>query len=226
MRFRHLFLLDMRFQAKYGFYLLYAVLTAIYVIILFALPEGWREKAAAMLIFSDPAAMGLFFMGAIVLLEKSEHTPWAFAASPVRAVEYIGAKVSSLSVISLVVAAVLAQAAGAEHLPLVLLGTLVSGVIFTLSGILVATKIAGLNQFLLWSVPVEILCFVPAVLHLFDLTPAWCRYYPANVCMDLISGHTPSAASFLGLIIMTGVLFVVSGFCVRQMWDSMGGGKL
>ena len=70
MRFKKLFLWDLRFQAKYGFYFLYTVLTVIYVTVLFALPESWQEKAAAILIFSDPAAMGLFFMGAIVLLER------------------------------------------------------------------------------------------------------------------------------------------------------------
>lgn len=75
MRFKKLFLWDLRFQAKYGFYFLYTVLTVIYVTVLFALPESWQEKAAAILIFSDPAAMGLFFMGAIVLLEKSQNTP-------------------------------------------------------------------------------------------------------------------------------------------------------
>lgn len=104
MRLRSLFLLDMRFQAKYGFYFLYTIFTVIYVTVLFALPENWQEKAAVILIFSDPAAMGLFFMGAIVLLEKSQHTPCAFAVSPVRPMEYIIAKVSSLSAISLVAA--------------------------------------------------------------------------------------------------------------------------
>lgn len=70
MRRGSLFLWDIRFQAKYGFYFLYAALTVIYGVVLFAVPEGWREKTAAILIFSDPASMGLFFMGAIVLLEK------------------------------------------------------------------------------------------------------------------------------------------------------------
>lgn len=75
MRLRSLFLWDIRFQAKYGFYFLYAVLTVIYLIVLLAVPENWREKTAAILIFSDPASMGLFFMGAIVLLEKVSIRP-------------------------------------------------------------------------------------------------------------------------------------------------------
>lgn len=226
MRLRHLFLYDMRLQAKYGFYLLYMMLTVIYIAILRALPESWQEKAAIILIFSDPAAMGLFFMGAIVLLEKSQHTPCAVAVSPVRAVEYIAAKAGSLSVISLVVAAVLALAAGADRLYIILSGTVISSVMFTLAGIIVAARIESLNQFILWTVPVEIVCFVPAVLHLFKITSAWLRYYPVNVCMDMVSGHFPSAAGFFGVIAMTAVLYVISSFCVLEMWDRIGGAKL
>lgn len=226
MRLKRMFLLDMRFQAKYGFYFLYAVLTVIYITVLYALPKNWMEKAAAVLIFSDPASMGLFFMGAIVLLEKSQRATCALAVSPVHGTEYVLAKVGSLSAVSLVVAAVLSLAAGADSFPLVLLGTFISSVIFTLLGIIVATKITSLNQFLLWNVPVEALCFVPAILHLFQMTPRWCGYYPVNVCMDMVAGHPPSAAGFLGVMATIGILFVVSRSCVLKMWDSCGGVKL
>ena len=150
MRLRSLFLFDMRFQAKYGFYFLYTVLTAVYIVILLAIPGSWCEKAAAVLIFSDPAAMGLFFMGAIVLLEKSQHTPCALAVSPVQAIEYMIAKAGSLSAVSLAVAALLALAADAKHLHIILPGTMISSVVFTLLGMIVATKTESLNQFILW----------------------------------------------------------------------------
>lgn len=226
MRFRSLFLWDVRFQMRYGFYLLYAILTAIYAAILFAVPPGWREKTAAILIFSDPAAMGLFFMGAMVLLEKSQHTPCAFAVSPVRPVEYIAAKAASLSVISLAVAAALATAAGLPHIRIVLCGTFLSGVIFTLLGILIATKIASLNQFLLWTVPFEAACFTPAVLHLFGAAPDWLRYDPAGVCMEMVSGQAPSAIGITGVLAVTACLFVLSESSVASMWNRMGGANL
>ncbi len=226
MRLKRLFLMDMRFQAKYGFYFLYEALTIIYIAVLFALPENWKEKAAAILIFSDPASMGLFFMGAIVLLEKSQNTTCALAVSPVHATEYVIAKVSSLSAISLVVAAILALAAGVDHLFIVLFGTFLSSVIFTLFGIIVATKIASLNQFILWTVPIEAICFVPAILHLFRITPAWWGHYPVNVCMDMVSGRSLSATGFLATTALTVVLFMLSRFCVLKMWDRMGGVKL
>lgn len=226
MRLRSLLLSDMRVWAKYGFYFLYAALTVVYVIILFALPENWRGNAAAILIFSDPASMGLFFMGAIMLLEKSQHTPCALAVSPVRPMEYIIAKVGSLSVISLAVAAILALAADVDNLHIVLFGTAVSGVIFTLLAIIVATKISSLNQFILWTVPVEAVCFAPAILHLFGITPAWFRYYPMNVCMEMVSGHVPSVTGILAVIASTAILAVLSRSCIQKMWDSIGGAKL
>ena len=225
MRLRNLFLQDMRFQARYGFYFLYAVLTVIYVIILFAVPESWREKTAAILIFSDPASMGLFFMGAIVLLEKSQHTPWAFAVSPVRPMEYVLGKMGSLMAVSLAVAAVLALAAGVEHLPMALIGTAMASAMFTLSGIVVASKISSLNQFILWTVPVEVIGFVPAVLHLFKITPAWLRHYPVNVCMEMVSGTVPSPVGILAAAACTAVLLRLSRDCVPDMWSNRGGGK-
>lgn len=226
MRLGNLFLWDIRFQAKYGFYFLYAVLTVIYTIVLFAVPGSWKENTATILIFSDPASMGLFFMGAIVLLEKSQHTPCAFAVSPVRPMEYIIAKVSSLSAISLVVAAILALVANVNNLYIVLLGTVISSAIFTLFGIIIATKIISLNQFVLWTVPIEIVCFVPAILHLFKITPAWLRYYPINVCMEMISGYAPSGIGILVVIALLAILLVLSRYCVLKMWSSMGGVKL
>lgn len=226
MRVKAMFLADMRFQARYGFYFLYAVLTVVYGMVLYALPEGWREKAAAILIFSDPASMGLFFMGAIVLLEKSQRTPWAFAASPVRPMEYVIGKVGSLSAVSLAVAAVLVLTAGVGNLPMVLLGTAMAGGMFTLSGIVVAAKISSLNQFILWTVPVEVVGFVPAVLHLFGITPDWLRYYPVNVCMEMVSGAVPSPAGIFVAAAWTAVLLGLSGQAVLAMWGSGGGGKL
>lgn len=217
---------DMKFQMKYGFYLLYSVLTVLYLLILLAMPESWRADAAAILIFSDPAAMGLFFMGAIVLLEKSQKVPCAYAVSPVRARDYIGAKVISLCTISAAVAAILALAVNAENLPRTLLGTALSGAVFTLLGIIIATKITSLNQFILWTMPVEVLGFVPAILHRFGITPAVLRYYPLNVCMDMIAGKRITASGLVIVMLLIAVLTAAAHQCVLRMWKSAGGIKL
>lgn len=226
MRLGGLTLLDIKFQVKYGFYLLYGILTALYLMALFAMPEAWRENAAAILIFSDPAAMGLFFMGAIVLLEKSQRVPCAFAVSPVSAIEYIASKVVSLCAIALVVAAILAIAAKVENLLYTLIGTALSGVIFTLLGIIIATKITSLNQFVLWTVPIEIVVAIPAILHLFGMAPTVLRFYPTSICMDMIAGNSRTVIELLIVIAFIAGLLATAHKCVLKMWKSAGGVKL
>ena len=226
MRLRQLVLWDMKFQARYGFYLLYGFLTVLYAAVLVSLPRSWRENAAALLIFSDPAAMGLFFMGAIILLEKSQRVTAFFAVSPLKAGEYVCSKVLSLSAIGLLVATVLAIAADFRTLPSVLAGTFLSSLLFSLLGLIIASKITSLNQFLLATVPVEILTFLPAVLHLFGVTPAFLRFYPANVCMDLIAGRACSAIGLILTAALIGLLYVAACPCVLKLWTGAGGVRL
>nr|WP_313402833.1 hypothetical protein [Clostridioides difficile] len=104
MRLKNLILGDIKFQFKYGFYFLYLFLSIIYICIINVFPTFMREKIAIIMIYSDPAAMGLFFMGAIVLLEKSQRVLNSLAVSPVKVSEYILSKVISLGVISSIVA--------------------------------------------------------------------------------------------------------------------------
>lgn len=226
MRFWNLILWDMKFQARYGFYLLYGFLTLFYAALLFSFPESWKENAAAILIFSDPAAMGLFFMGAIVLLEKSQRVTSFFSVSPIRAFEYICSKVLDLNIIALFVAAILAISVNCRSILLVLLGTFLSGILFTLLGIIIATKIKSLNQFILATVPVEVIAFVPAVLHLFGITPAFMRIYPANVCMDMICGREFSVPGLVFTAALIAILFFAAYRSVSKMWQSEGGVKL
>ena len=226
MRFVNLFKWDMKFQARYGFYLLYGFLTALYVIILYSFPVSWKENTAAILIFSDPAAMGLFFMGAIVLMEKSQRVTSFFAVTPLKAFEYVCSKVLSLGAIAVFVAALLAKAAGCRSLLLVITGTLLSSILFTLFGVIIATKITSLNQFILATVPVEIIGFVPAILHLFGVTPAFCRIDPANACMDMIAGKGFSIAGFLVTFTVIILLFCMAKKCVEKMGQGQGGIKI
>lgn len=226
-RFINLLRWDLRFQARYGFYLLYVLLTVFYTLVLFAIPVSWKEKTAAILIFSDPAAMGLFFMGAIVLLEKSQKVTSYFAITPLKAREYVWSKVLSLCAISLVVATILAMVAGHRAILPLLLGTFFASAIFTLCGIIVATKISSLNQFILATVPIEIIGFVPAILHIFGVTGSIAdRLYPANVCMDMIMGNHPFAAGLLLTAALIALLLQVACRSVMKMWQEQGGVKL
>lgn len=78
MKLKGLILGDIRQQYKYGFYALYTLFTLVYITVLRILPMPWKELCTTTLIFSDPVLIGLMFMGAIILFEKSEKVMQAF----------------------------------------------------------------------------------------------------------------------------------------------------
>lgn len=113
----HLLMSEFRFLTKYGILLIYGVFTIFYVGLLLFIPNtassietgklSARSITAIILIFTDPAAMGLFFMGAIILLEKSQRVESSLAVSPINVSEYIWGKVCALMVVGLIVAFIL-----------------------------------------------------------------------------------------------------------------------
>lgn len=223
MRLVKLVLWDIKLQIKYGFYALYGILTVIYIVFLQALPISWREYASAIVIFTDPAAMGLFFMGAIVLLEKSQRLPCVIAVSPIRTRDYVTSKVVSLCFISILVAMILSISVGGEHITSIVVGTGISSIIFSLFGMIIATKITSLNQFILFTLPIEIVGFVPAIIHLFDGLPGEFTYYPVNLCIDYILGREVPLFGIVILVLMIVVLYKITCNLVSRMFVHSGG---
>lgn len=226
MRLAKLILGDIRFQFKYGFCFTYAVFSALYVFLIFIFPEAWREKSASIMIYSDPAAMGLFFMGAIVLLEKSQRVLNALAVSPVKVSEYIAAKVLSLMFISVLVSLILAFTAGLKNIWLVLISTALTSVIFTLLGLIAAAKVNSLNQYAIVTALIEIICFVPPIIFLF--APATiARWSPMSGSIALIADISQNILldiCFLLAVIVC--LWLIAYRVTLKMWKSLGGVKL
>ena len=218
---------DIHFQWKYGFYFIYFILTLLYVCAIAALPEHWKNNIAAIMINSDPAAMGLFFMGAIVLLEKSQKVLNAMVVSPVKVSEYILSKTVALIAISTIIAMILGLVSGSNHLLGIAVGTALTSAIFTMLGIIAATRISNLNQFLIVIMPIEIVCFVPPIVGLFVKLPDIFRFFPFTACMNLITGKNSLLSFDMVLVIATLIiLYIVARRTVRHMWKSLGGVKI
>ena len=214
-RLKYAILNDIRFQRRYGFHLLYLVVTLVYLGLLFALPATWRPVAAVIVVFSDPAALGLFFMGAIVLFEKSVQTLESVFISPMTIGEYITAKVLSLSLISTVVGLVLLAVSipGRLH-PLPLMFGLITGsVLFSLAGLLIASRVSSLNQFMFGVIPLSTFIAVPAILHLFNVGRGWVFWHPGAALIQLLTLGTSTEWTGLGeMMLPLGVLLLWTVF--------------
>ncbi len=163
MRLLHAVLADIRFQLKHGFYLVYAIITAMYLIILSFLPENILSIALPLIVFSDPSVLGLFFIGGIILMEKGQGVLMVLVVSPLRTSEYILSKVISLTIVSLLAAFAISWF---SYYPtvnwwLLLVATILASGIFTLLGIMINAGCNTVNQYMLRTIPYMLLFILP-----------------------------------------------------------------
>lgn len=227
MRMKALLTGDVHFQFKYGFYFLYVIFSSIYIGLLLAFPVSWREKAAILMVFSDPATMGLYFMGAIVLFEKSERVLDSLAVSPVKPMEYVLSKLCSISVISTVAGLVIGFfGGGISNSFYFIAGLILCSSLFSSIGLMIASSISTLNQFILATVPAELLINVPAAAYLFGWKKSWLLLHPGVCMMELCTGG-PGAPSSLGILFLWALaLALLAGRATGRMFQVLGGMKL
>lgn len=216
---------ETRFLRKYGILGLYAVFSLLYFFILSLLPAGAKQIGAAILIFTDPAAMGLFFMGAVVLLEKSQRVNCSLAVAPITLSEYIFAKALPMMAAGLVVGVFLGVCGGLS-IGGVAVGTALASLVFSLCGLFVAVKAETLNGFVLATVPFELVLCLPALLDLFGVIGGkeW-LLHPGVAALRLISGQAGFWA-VCSLVFWLGMAFLLCRRAVRRYFDEMGGGRL
>jgi fluoroquinolone transport system permease protein len=163
MRFLHAVCADMKFQWKQGFYIVYVLITVIYLIILSFLPSDILSTGLPIVVFSDPSLLGLFFIGGIIMLEKTQGVLSVLIVSPLRTTEYILAKVVSLAFVSVLAAFAITWFSPYENINwlLLFLSTILTSGIFTLCGIMITAGCNTVNQYILKTVPYMLLFVLP-----------------------------------------------------------------
>ena len=220
---------DIRFQWKYGFYYIYIVLVLLYSCVLALLPANARQIVCDIMVYSDPAAMGMFFMGAIVLLEKSQRVLNSIAVSPVTSTEYILGKMCSIGMISLLVGLLLLLQVRSTQVFLSGIGILASSFCFTLCGIIVGTKIDSLTGYIVGTIPFELLGFAPPIAYRlgFGQNNPFMLLHPGCAQMQLIAGASKyTILALVSCLAWILILFVIAHRSVDKMMQSVGGVKL
>ncbi|MGL5677743.1 MAG: hypothetical protein ACRDDX_15205 [Cellulosilyticaceae bacterium] len=142
---------EMRLQLKNGMYLLYVGVACFYILSMSYIPVDYKPLALSLIIFSDPTFLGMFFVGSLFLLEKEQGIPKAIGVSPLGISRYLLGKIVSLLVISVFASVGIIIASGFTEVGWVQLvvGILLSGSLFTLGGMILATMVRNINQFLI-----------------------------------------------------------------------------
>ncbi len=227
MRFIQLTKGDIRFQYKYGFYFLYLIFSLLYISVAYVLPRDWRQTAVLAMVFTDPAALGLFFMGAIILYEKSERVLDALAVSPVKVSEYVASKLFSIGLISSLAALLIAVSSCLSFQPFYFISAVFMGsCLFSSFGLMLAAKSSTLNEFILSTIPFQIAINLPALAYLFGWQPVWLLIHPGASMIELMVAGRYRWPAFAVLLVSSGLACYLAYKVIRKMFSTLGGAKL
>jgi len=148
---------DLRLQLRNGFYVAVAFVTAVSVAILRLLPTASVAWLLPLVVFQSLVVTSFYFMAGLVLLEKTEGTIAARVVTPLRTAEYLGAKVLTLTALSVaegvaVVALGAPGRVGAAGLGWLTAGLALMAAFFCLAGFAFVARYDSINEFLLPSV--------------------------------------------------------------------------
>jgi len=210
---------DIKFQLKHGFYTVYIVLSIVYIIINSFISQEALKYVLPILIYMDPAGLGLFFIGGMILMEKEQGILSLVYITPLRVNEYIISKIVTLGLISALAGTAVSLASYRLHCNYFLLfsGILLVSVFFTLLGFLMVARVKTVNEYLVKMIPVMLTFIIPCLTMIpNNIIPAFvntlsCAVPSAGGLKLIFSAYEAippldTAVSFLGLILFNGLL--------------------
>ncbi|KMQ52261.1 ABC transporter permease [Chitinispirillum alkaliphilum] len=198
---------DLRFQYRHGFYFVYAFILVVYIVLLRNLPDYLVEPFAVLLILSDSAVLGFFFIGGILLLERGQGILDALFITPLRPREYLVSKVVSLTVLSLLVSlCILLGGAGFPYsiIP-VIAGIGLTSSLFILFGCMLGLKATSVNSYFAIAMVVLFPMFLPLLGYFGIYDSLLWNFLPTHSCIVLTSayfGHVPPVQMIQALFIL------------------------
>lgn len=196
---------DARLQYRYGIYIAYAFVVAIYVLVLANAGPYLPSFAIGVIIYSDPAALGFFFLGALMMLERAERVRTALAVAPISSADYLAAKVMTLGTVSLIACGVLLVVVhGAANPALLLVAVALTSICFIGIGVPVALRFRTVNGYLIGAGALLTPIIGPAALALLDPQPAWLAVWPPVAQFRLIlvaTGYGTASGSEIAVML-------------------------
>lgn len=230
MRFFYTLKNDIRFQVKYGFYFLYAFFSLVYMALLILTPPEYKNMVASLIILTDPAMLGVFFMGGLWLLEKGEGLHGFWSVSPLRPLEYVLSKAISLAALSTVSSVLIVSLAMGRSVRLGgLAGCVFAGaVVFNLIGLMTASFAHSVNHYMIIVILPSVVLAIPPVLTAFGVTHPVLELFPGTALWRMIASAMGMAGgagvlSWLNMILWFGILLYMANGRIRNALGAQGG---
>tara|TARA_R110000868_G_scaffold10429_3_gene51197 strand:- start:7030 stop:7746 length:717 start_codon:yes stop_codon:yes gene_type:complete len=169
---------DMRLQARQFLFVANAVSTAVICGFVLILPMSpLPVPVASALIFTDPALIGMAFVGAIVLMEKDTGVISAIGTTPSPSWVYVFSKAATLSFSGFLSGLAVAWVALGDQFDvgLMLLALTLSNIVAVLIGFAGVARAPSMNALMIYLLYGTVILFLPLLVH-FSVAPtgaAW-----------------------------------------------------
>lgn len=219
---------DARLQYRYGIYAAYGFVVALYAAILHLGGPHLPAWAVAVLVFTDPTALGFFFLGALMLLEKGERVREALAATPLSARDYFLSKVATLTAVSVAACVVLLAFMHTAENPLLLLAAVaLTAVQYVGLGVPAACRFRTVNGYLIGSAALLTPVIAPGFLALLDPMPLWLVIIPAvsqlRLMLVALGGAEAGAGEIMAMLAVSALAAAAaSWYAVRVLRRELG----
>lgn len=193
-------------------------ITALYAMIFYIIKDLPNiEPFLTLLIYNDPAIIGLFFIGLSVIMENNDNLLPALFVTPINYHVYLISRVISLSLLGLVCAAGMTLTMLGPQINWLefSIGVLGTCLIFSLVGIFVVCYTMEFLSFMLRSIPLMILLSLP-LLNYFGLTDNFFSEFlptqgPLNLTISSFGSQdpgNPNWISYLSMLIWIPTLYL------------------
>ncbi len=215
---------DILFQFRHGFYYAYLFISLVYIGILNFIPDAVNTKASVIIILTDPSVLGAFFIGAIFILEKTQNTIEGLFTTPIKVSEYILGKILSLTMLSTLSCILIVLMGSHEQINffLFLIGVILTSILFSLIGFILALYAKTVNQYFLYSMLTIILSLpIFGYLNLFQTNVFY--IFPLQATLLLIDGayHSLSFLKFSYAFIYLSLWCVISYLFLEYLLKRM-----
>ena len=210
---------DLLFQFRHGFYYAYGIVCLLYLVLFHFLPQPIRGDAVTLSVFTDTSVLGFFFVGGIILLERTQGVHNWLHITPLSVHGMVVSKTLSLTVLAFLASSVLYFGGGAvpPFFGYTVCGILGGAILFTLLGIALATRVRTINGFFLLSLPMSLLAVAPVLSYFSIVAPGISLITPAGGALLLLN------AGFQGLQ-QTTPLLIGAALVAQGLW--IGGSYL
>lgn len=192
-----------------------AIVSLLYIGV-FQLLSGMEQldKVLILIIYNDPALLGILFVGVMVLFEKNENTLQALSVTPFKAQNYVLSKSFSMALVALACSLPMVFAGHGFTLNywVFSLAVILSTMTFAFMGFWIVSYQDTFNKYMLVSVVVLVALMAP-FLGLFDILPnVFFWIFPTHATIEMMHSSLQENQSsgvflYLGIAIFWCVLF-------------------